>query len=167
VLATLSYRLLYLPVMLVGGLHFCLIGTVLGLIVFLTMVGLDGGKPDLVLRVLADEPVMSLYLAAIYGGPPAFVTGLIAGPLRLAMDSHLKFMAAMAPIGLTLTAIYLMIFGRVFEAGFMMLAGGIAALCCAVPFGFWLRAEKPGTPLTLHQSLRRYLSSVARRHPSK
>ena len=167
-LATISYRLLYLPVMLVGGLHFCLIGTVLGLFVFLTLLGLDGGKPDLALQVLADEPVMPFYLAAIYGGPPAFVTGLIAGPLRLAMESHLRFVAAMAPVGLVLTANYLMIlnvvFGGVFAAGLIMLTGGIVALCCAVPFGFWTGAD---TSLTLHQSLRRYLFCVARRHPSK
>ena len=177
ILATISYRLPYLPAMLVGGLHFCLIGTVLGLFVFLTMLGLDGGKPDLALRVLGDTPVEPFYVAAILGGPPAFVTGLIAGPVRRAMGSHLLFVAAMAPIGLVATAIYLMVlsvvFGRVFEAGLIMLTGGIAALCCAIPFGFWDRAEKSrpasgtGTSLTLHQSLRRYLSCVARRHPSK
>jgi hypothetical protein len=175
--ATVSYRLPYLPAMLAGGLHFCLLGTVVGLIVFLTMVGVADGRPDLALRVLGDAPVEPLYLAAIFGGPPAFVTGLTAGPLRRAIGSRLGFAAAMAPVGLVATATYLLVlnvvFGGVFEAGLIMLTGGIAALCCAIPFGFWDRAEtsRPasgtGTPLTLHQSLRRYLSGVARRHPSK
>lgn len=152
-------RLLYLPVMLVGGLHFCLIGTVVGLIAFLTLLGMASGRPDFALQVLANEPLQPFYLAAIYGGPPAFVTGLIAGPLRLAMRSHLCFVAAMAPIGLIATAIYLMLLGSVFEAGLMMVSGGLAALCCAIPFGFWLQAERPGhAPLTRRQSVRRYLS---------
>lgn len=157
-------RLLYLPMMLVGGLHFGLFGPVIGLILFLTMLGMAGGRPDLALQVLRDAPVQPFYLAAIYGGPPAFVSGLIAGPVRLAKGSHLGFAAAMAPVGLIATAIHLMIlnvvFGGVPEAGLMMLTGGIAALCCALPFGFWFRAERAGgrAPLTRRQSLRRYLS---------
>jgi hypothetical protein len=158
-------RLRYLPVMLVGGLHFGLFGTVVGLIVFLTLLGVAGGRPDLALRVLGDVPAEPFYLAAIYGGPPAFVTGLIAGPLRFAMVSHLGFAAAMAPIGLMATAIHLMVlnvvFGGVFEAGLIMLTGGITALCCAIPFGFWHRREalaEACAPLTRRQSVRRYVS---------
>jgi hypothetical protein len=141
-------RLLYIPVMLVGGLHFCLIGTVLGTMLFLALWGIAQGKPEMVLGMFAsaDNAIMALFLGAICGAPPAFVTGLVAGPLRLHIDSRLLFAAIMAPTGAVATFIYLLILapllGAIPPLGIAMLAGAGAAFCCALVFGF-LRRTRP------------------------
>jgi hypothetical protein len=96
--ATVLARLLYIPVMLVGGLHFCLFGTVLGTMLFMTLFEIAEGKPTMALRTFASDGAIEMFfLGTIYGGPPAFVTGLVAGPLRLHIGSRLLFAALMAP----------------------------------------------------------------------
>jgi hypothetical protein len=141
-------RLLYIPVMLVGGLHFCLIGTAVGTVLFLTQWGMAQGKPAMVLGmfVSADNAITALFLGAICGAPPAFVTGLVAGPLRLHVGSRLLFATIMAPIGALATFIYLLILapllGTIPPLSMTMLTGAVAAFCCALVFGF-LRRERP------------------------
>ena len=145
-------RLLYIPVMLVGGLHFCLIGTVVGTVLFLTLWGIAQGKPEMVFGMFAsaDNAITALFLGAICGAPPAFVTGLAAGPLRLHIASRLLFAALMAPIGAITTFIYLLILapllGMIPPLGMSMLTGAVAAFCCALVFGF-LRRERAAPSL--------------------
>lgn len=137
----MSARLLYIPAVLVGGLHFCFFGTVLGTLLFLTMLGMTEGKPDLVLQSLRsfDGAMKTLYLGAICGGPAAFVTGMVAGPLRLHMGSRLSFALVMAPTGTVAMAIYLLILapllGGLPPPGMTILTGAVSAFCCALPFG--------------------------------
>ena len=137
----MSARLLYIPAALVGGLHFCFFGTVLGTLLFLTIFGVTEGKPDLVLQSLRsfENAMMALYLGAICGGLAAFATGMVAGPLRLHMGSRLSFAVVMAPIGTVAMAIYLLILAPVLgglpPAGMTILTGTAASFCCALPFG--------------------------------
>jgi len=134
-------RLLYIPVMLIGGLHFCPIGTVLGTIVFFALAGIAEGKLAEVLRIFASDGVIMIFcFGAIYGGPLTFATGMVAGPLRLHIGSQLLFAAIMAPIGAVTTAIYLLIpgpfIGIMPPGGLAILTGAVTAFCCALPYGF-------------------------------
>jgi len=137
----MSARLWYFPAMLLGGLHFCFFGTALGTLLFLTFLGVAEGKPDLALGSLRsfDDAMVTLYLGAICGGPAAFVTGMVAGPLRLHMGSRLLFALVMAPVGTVATSIYLLILipllGGLPPPVPTLLAGAAASFCCALPFG--------------------------------
>lgn len=139
-------RLLYIPVMLVGGLHFCLIGTVLGTIVFFALAGIAEGRLAEALRIFAsDGAIMIFCFGAIHGGPLAFATGMVAGALRLHIGSRLLFAAIMAPIGAVATAIYFLIPGPFIgigpPGGLTILTGAVTAFCCALPYGFLASAR--------------------------
>lgn len=137
----------YVLLMLVGGLHFGLIGTPLGLVLFLAMVGFLDGTPLRYFDLGADGWFFASWFAVVYGGPPAFLTGLAAVPMRLHLPSHGRFVLLMAPVGALATAAYLALFSflRNEERTFTLtvVAGALAAVLCALPFGFWLGRKSP------------------------
>ncbi len=132
---------------LAGGLYFGVVGTILGLIIFLWIYGISRGSP---LRFFPDlkDWGTAIVLAGMFGTPPAVATGLAAWPIRRYIRSALLFALALTPCGAAATAAYLVILGfglgRLPMQGFVIATGALTAFCCALPYAIWLRI--PRTP---------------------
>ena len=120
----------HLPSVIASGLLFGFIGTPLGLIVFVAGQTIASGHP----KPIGDLDLV-IFFTTLLGAVPAFVTGLIAGILRVHVRSLPVVALLMAPIGALVTAIYLYAFMLTIESGVpfidkITLIGAIAAFCC-------------------------------------
>ncbi|HJT14488.1 MAG TPA: hypothetical protein VJ790_17840 [Dongiaceae bacterium] len=121
--------LLHLPSICASTLLFCLIGSPLGGVMFLTGWAIGRGHP-----LSFGEEVA--FLAATFGAAPAFVTGILAGILRIHVRSLLLLAFLMAPVGALVTAIYLVVFMMLLGIGVpwidkVILIGGLSAFGCS------------------------------------
>ena len=120
----------HLPSIIASSLLFGFIGTPLGLVVFIAGLTIAEGHP----KPIGDFG-LAFFLTALIGAVPAFLTGFVAGILRIHIRSLLLLALLMAPIGALMTAIYLCIFMMTIRSGVpfidkIILIGAIAAICC-------------------------------------
>jgi hypothetical protein len=125
-----------------SALLFCVIGAPFGGFLFLTGLAIAWGRP---LMLFGSGEVVSL--AATFGAVPAFITGILAGILRIHVRSTLLLAIIMAPLGAFVTAIYLIVFmmtigigGPWIDKG-SILIGAVSAFCCT----FMLRRFRSAT----------------------
>lgn len=131
-----------LVAMVAGGGFFGVAGTIIGLLVFFAPSAIGEGRPLHLIAILFDPK--ALYLAAYAGGPPAIGTGIVAPMLKSRYKDHWRFAWIMALVGAIATALYAVIMTgtlRALSDAWFIGIGAIAAFCCALPYGFWLRAK--------------------------
>ena len=121
--------LLVLPSICASGLLFCVIGAPFGGFLFLTGLAIAWGRP---LMVFGDDELR--LLALTFGAMPAFITGVLAGVLRIHIRPILLLAVVMAPLGALITAIYLVVFMMTIGIGVpwidkVILVGGVSAFC--------------------------------------
>ena len=126
------YRIRYLPSIIASSLLFGFVGSPLGCFVFLTAMGIVRGHP---LPSFGGFGGVA-FLTAFFGAAPAFVSGIVAGILRVHLRSLPILAMLMAPIGAMVTGIYLCILMMAIRSGvpfigMVILTGAIAAFCCS------------------------------------
>jgi hypothetical protein len=124
-----------------SALLFCVVGAPFGGFLFLTGLAIAWGRP---LMVFGSAELASL--AATFGAVPAFITGILAGLLRIYVRPILLLAVIMAPLGALITAIYLVAFMMTLGIGVpwinkVILIGGVSAFCCT----FLLRRKRPSS----------------------
>ena len=134
----------HLPSVIASSLLFGFIGTPLGSVIFFAVVRLTTGKPGLSLSQFIDFMLpMGLYITIVAGAAPAFLTGVIAGILRIYVRRLALLACLMAPAGAAVTASYVALVFKHDAAmeGEVIWTGAIVAFCCT----FLLWRNRPWT----------------------
>lgn len=122
--------------LVVSGVFFCLLGIVAGLAAFAVLSAPFGPRGNAFDLLRPGSIGTSLMLAAMAGGIPAFVTGIVAVPLRCWIPHFWQFVPTLMTVGWVATALYLRLaFGLERMDKLVVLAaccGAIAALVCAL-----------------------------------